>query len=514
MFMTADESQAIRQHIPGLACLFVFMLGWSGAAQIARSEEAALLRGRANPRLPVRVQVVDPQGRPVRGAVVRARGLRTKAERVSWHSWIPERHGEPATGETNIDGLVELTYPKFVLEELETGEVDWLVDHADYVVTADDLKVDADLGVVKLRRGHRIAVTAVRGDTGDRILSDLFAVLSGGSFNDVWKMYRNGTLVSRTVARDRNRLRIVHLPDDGPALFSRVVNPADSGNSQRVLLRNIPLFPGTRLQGRLSDTVPRPVPNGHVAVRVMQHAGIRQSEKRLNWRHWVPIQADGSFVVESLPADSIAQIIAVCDGWISSRASPESLEYVGLAEFRGQVHHNRVTPQVFPVVGEEVSCEISMEQAASCRVSVVTMSGVPIEHAAVSLWPNQMWLSGGSQLVGAGFCTDRFLKLTADQQRLLQHWSSWQMFEELGVMKSLGNVYQQTTDANGVAVIRLLPGGTAEHPRHESILVEHHDYEQPPYDGLHRSTSVELLRDRTAEVTVRMDPKGTTVIGR
>ncbi len=74
----------------------------------------------------------------------------------------------------------------------------------------------------------------------------------------------------------------------------------------------------------------------------------------------------------------------------------------------------------------------------------------------------------------------------------------------------------KTSGPDGVVVIDTLPGGVDGKPKSGSIGVMHELYEQPVSDAqrMRRNTSVMLIQGETTEITIKMDKKGTKVIGK
>jgi len=131
--------------------------------------------------LTAKVQVVDPDGNPIEGASVEPSGLRTKAEPGSHWFWSPEKFGEPPKKETDSSGNVEMPYPKYVREKLETGQVTWLVTHPDFILFRKDFGVDADPAVIQMERGFKIAAYAIDQESGERLTKSLYAVAGSAS---------------------------------------------------------------------------------------------------------------------------------------------------------------------------------------------------------------------------------------------------------------------------------------------------------------------------------------------
>ncbi len=418
-------------------------------------------------RLPFRVRVVDNENSPVAGVTVRTRGLWMKVGRGARFEWTPERHGPPSTALTDSYGVASLVYPKWTADRLATGLVECSFDHPAFVQLRAAVRVDYDAAQIRLQPGVRLAVTATRGESDNRIKQHLYGLLCGHRYETEWKLFSNGTLVSRTVAPKRDRLRVVHLPTDGLPLWSDLLNPDRADIGTRVMLRDVPLTPGMRLTGQLSGRVPRPISNGYVAIVATQHTGMRDSQRSMQWRDWKPIDASGSFEFPSLPREGFVQLFAFCDGWNSASPSPEDLEKVGLAEFRADLQRPQWYPQVFRLHKGERSCEIPMNMTAECRVRLVAADGTAVSNATVTADPQQTWISGETEPAGSGFSMARLMRLPVVQQALVQNDPGHAQWADAAVRISSQQKYQQKTDDDGRAVIVDLPiarsGGPGTH---------------------------------------------------
>lgn len=438
--------------------------------------------------LTCRVLVVDPDGNPVQEATVYCTGMRTRIEPGSHWGWSLESHGPLPKLKTGEDGIAEMPYPKYVAEKLETGKMTWTVEHPDFVAFRQDRSVDDDPAEITLSRGFRIAVTAVNGETGEKIKNDLYAVIGGPRAD--WKLAKSGMLVSPMFAKKNTTMRICQLVDGQQTLFSESIK-IEPGDRSRVLLKNLKLSVGTRVEGKLDESVERPVTNGHVSVVIVRKMQENDWQTRWDWYDKTPILEDGSFVFESLPSDEVLQMIPVCDGWVPSKPTKESV----LQHFPNEVQrlemHNRVLPQLIELHGEKVTAKLMMKKSTSVQVTVKGPAGDPLLGANVSMWPNQIWFDGGSQILGSGF---------SQRERLVKSRAGEWEFNRV-------NRFNDTTDQHGIAVINNLPAGSTE-----SISVSHDDYDMP-ISGERRSMRVDLKPGVVAEVTINMQMKGTDALG-
>ena len=482
------------------------------------ADEGANVNSTKPELLPIVIRVTTADDEPIEGAVVRVYGLRTRAERASHYGWNPKSHGLNEDLFSDAEGKVEIWYPKYVTERLETGEISLLVDHEEFKSVTQDSPVDKGPIVVRMTRGRRYSLHAINGTTDDLIVKNLFCELSGGAGTNEWRLLDDGTLRSRAVALERDFLRVIFLPDDGPAMFS---SPLFLGNQPELIrdchLPNIRVEPGRHIHGILDDTVPRPIKNGHVVLKAVNTISRKDADSRLAWNDWAPIDAEGKFHFDSVPRDSIVMIVAVCDGYLSSAAIPEELEAAGIegedaAAFQSA---SMILPLVIRLKDDLDNWTVPMLPTATCRVTVQDSEGSPLPGADVYSNPNQMFPGIGSNIVGDGHSSAKIYKLSVEEQKRLFLFQSRDEMRKLGVRIDFRNAYSRKTDENGVAVLHTLPGGQSlTHKEH--ISVEHPEYEIPtsPEQPVHRVAQVELLAEETAEITIRMQSKGTDSIGR
>ena len=403
-------------------------------------------------------------------------------------------------------------------ERLETGEISLQVDHEGFTSLTQDFAIDKAPIIVRMKRGRRYSLRAIDATTDKLIDKNLFCELSGDGGTNEWKLLDDGTLRSRTVRLERDFLRVIALPDDRPALFSA---PFYLGNQQEIIpdcsLPDIPVEPGRQIHGLLDDTVPRPVKNGHVVLKAVNTTARGDRDSRLTWSDWAPIDAEGNFHFDSVPRESIVMAVAVCDGYLSSAATPEELDVAGIEGEDAEAFQSsrQILPLVVRLKDDLHDWTLPMLPTSSCRVTVLAPDGSPLPGATVSAWPNQYFPGIGSNVIGDGISNTKALKLSAEQQKQIWAIESQNEMKQLGVRTDFSTAYLQTTDENGVAVLHTLPGGQSSAVK-EEIFVEHRDYEMPtsPDHPLRRYAHVELLAEETTEITIQLQPTGTETIGK
>ena len=440
--------------------------------------------------LTLKVRVLDPDEHPVEGATVIPRGLRTKVERASWWGWRTDRDGDVPEIMSNSEGTAEVPYPKYVMEKLETGELNLYVTHPDFVQFNDDRNVDDRSATVNLNRGFRIAVTAIDADTGERIKTNVNAVVSVPATGN-WEQKKGGILVSPTLKKMDCILRVVHFEEGKPTKFSQRIE-IKPGERSRVLLKDIKLTMGTRVEGKIDDAVPRPIKNGHVSARVDRDV---ESEKpgrnSWNWSDKAAIKEDGTFVFESLPNDEVLQLIPVCDGWVPGKANKSDVLKYFPDEMRQLNNDWAALPQLFKTEGHSVEVVLPMLPAKSVQVTVLGPDGNPLVGTKVACGPNQYWFDGGSQILGANYSTREHM---VSPEYSKTYWKRQRR-------------YGGVTDENGMAVLKNLPDSRLA----RSLSVVHKEYELP-VDGRSREKKFEFAKEGLTEVTLKLQKKGTDVM--
>ena len=267
-----------------------------GSSALVAQEDDATEKPKKKPdveMLECKVKVVDPDGHPVEDAVVYCTGLRSKEEQGSHWGWSDEQWGKVPKIKTDPDGIATMPYPKMLSEEMTTGTMTWSVDHSDFVSYRRDHLVDDDPARIELERGFRIALTTVD-DTGEKITERLYAV---GSFagGGKWEVKENGTLVSGVMKKQDGVLRVVCFQKDKPTLFSDEIE-IKPGDKSRVLLKNIQLSLGCRVEGKLDDSVTRPIKNGYVIASINKNPNPSDHRSAWHWSDEAKISKDGTFV--------------------------------------------------------------------------------------------------------------------------------------------------------------------------------------------------------------------------
>ena len=482
--------------------------------------------------LPVRVVAAD--GQPVAGAVVNPWALRCSQGHGMWQLKGLGR-SEPPTLTTDGEGRATVPFPKFAEpdERVLTTQVTLSIDHPEFAyITFEFIDIprkETDDHVVTLNRGAPVELLPVQNGK-PAALEGLYVTWSDSRS---WKPE-----VSPTVTDDRS-LRIPPIAAGaGQTLLVRLKGERATHFSQitdldlvpgETLKKTVELRPAIRIEGALSDNVPRPVKNGRLIAQTLPRDVERED---VQWSTWAPMAADGTFVIESWPADEAMQIIALCDGylaesgdapsvvknprvsrrWINdaifaARALPHRLERAAktspnganlnaLAEVARSVTANIygdpfLRPQVFEATAFGKRLELRMTPAVRCEIETVNEEGAPIAGVTVMSNPNVGWWNHGSQVYCSSFVRGEQLLLKRDYEAARDD--------------SLPKAYHTASDADGRCVLELPVG-------RESLYAEHDDYELPIVQG-RREQKVMLMPGETAHATLVLQAKGAERLG-
>jgi len=457
------------------------------------------------PRNPIAViEVVDAGGKPIPGATVKPYALRPKpAGGQSGHYvWTKDRHDvSPEPVVTNEAGIVNVPYPMFVVERVETGKITVSIKHPEYISDTRDIVVstspprgapwrvlmnfiinrtDGEAGATQtnrivLKRGELVILKP--SETLESV-TELYAQTSseGWHDNDFWDRSQPGVVVSRKHAPGVHTVRLIGLNEDNELMFSETLNITIKHcvtNSVSLALK-----PSRTVRGKLSEDVPRPVVNGRVVVNIVP-AGRTSRDPILRWHAWTSVNDDGSFEMPSLPAGDL-EVIALCNGFIS-------------VDGPGQRQSSVIRyPQKHTIGANDLDIVIDMEPTARLEVTVFDDNGRLLEGARVSTWPNVCWHNYGSTI----FCSSIYKSVDL----LRQPHEDQDDF--------LGDIpagFFGISDANGVAVLSNVPA------RQTSFAVEHKDYVLPKFGiggaAARRQASMVLEPGALTRTTVVLEPR-------
>jgi hypothetical protein len=338
--------------------------------------------------------------------------------------------GPPTAHRTNADGIAEVDYPEMIAGTVLCTSIDAIVSHPDYIraiarVTVSESK---DFEVI-LKQGVSFKLKAV--DEDGKPLSKPFSVImSGETPPENWNDLGTGTIESKAIPNGDHQAMIVMPGTDGKTCFSEplFIRVGEKDREKGVLLEDVEVYTGTRLTGKISDKVPRPIRDGQVMAlqapmpfEDKQNVGI----ETLRWGEWVPIREDGSFEFVSLPRSGKIQMIAKCDGFVGKRGftNDESFDI------------------------EELETNVTLEMTPTIDVEIVVTdnAGLPISGASVGSSPNQLWAGWGSQILGTKWKSIDEVVARLDPTKSVPE-------REMAFRD-----FSSKTDAEGIARIRNLP---------------------------------------------------------
>ena len=91
----------------------------------------------------------------------------------------------------------------------------------------------------------------------------------------------------------------------------------------------------------------------------------------------------------SIPRGGDLQVIGICDGWLSSTNIAEANDHF-------------IMGQLFKPDKDKSQTELTleMEKTGSLELTVLQPDGAPLTSGEIASWPNQLYLKGGSTLLG------------------------------------------------------------------------------------------------------------------
>ena len=374
-----------------------------------------------------RILVVGPDDKPIANASFKAWGLNTS------YFWPTKQMGPPTAHRTNADGIAEVDYPEMIAGTVLCTSIDAIVSHPDYIRAIARVTVSESKDFeVKLKQGVSFKLKAV--DEDGKPLSKPFSVImSGETPPENWNDLGTGTIESKAIPNGDHQAMIVMPGTDGKTCFSEplFMRVGEKDREKGVRLEDVEVYTGTRLTGKISDRVPRPIRDGQVMAlqapmpfEDKQNVGI----ETLRWGEWVPIREDGSFEFVSLPRSGKIQMIAKCDG------------FVGKADDRGFT-----IGESFEIDETETKVTLAMEPTIDVEIVVTDKAGLPISGADVGFNPNQLWAGWGSQILG-----EKWKSIDEVDARL-------DPTKSVPESEMTFRVFSSETDAEGIAKIQNLP---------------------------------------------------------
>ncbi len=321
--------------------------------------------------------VVDAYDVPVPDAEIRFRSMRSESSAWGWSL-------EPASVVTDTEGHARLRLPdqQFVDMPIQWFRFDVL--HPRFAPLQHEAAARSGTVRLVLEPGVFVIATGWIGSP-DNVVADVVVTMDDASklAPQDWTPLRDGRLACSRLQSGPHVLFLAHEDGDGRKWFSRLVDVELAAGEQREL--HVELHPARQVRGMLDPVVPRPVEHGRVAVAFHNARAGWEAPGVFDMRT-VEVAADGSFVLEGAPPHFL-DVVAVCDGWTSTRIPPSSD-----CGREGSLH------QFAP---EQLANEllVPMHPAAALEVTFVDPDGRPLPDASVTLHPNVRWNAGFSTIL-------------------------------------------------------------------------------------------------------------------
>lgn len=435
----------------------------------------------------VDVKVQDAGGQPVAGAEVTPASLRTDLDPGSSFSWRLE-FGEPTPVRTDTQGIAKLAYPRYVRERMSTSIVVVGVRHPAYATREwIDYPVDSSSKPIVLQPGIVLRVSGYLEE--GKPVTPVHAQLAGTPQTE-WTTTEDGTLERRDLQAGEHCIQLVHRDASGAIYFSEPFTfTTKPGVVSEYALR---LQPSLRLTGALDDTVPRPVKDGWVEVRV-RPATLVSREGNLpglvEWHTSADVKDDGTFELGNLPPGH-ATAIAACAGAVSFNPGdngPSEAQVVELPASPGEA---------------SAGTTIHMAATATARILAKDTEGKPVPDLSFQCWPNISYFERTATIFGRSTLDTAQIAFMSKEE-LSRH----QRVAETGTpWRNLGD-FAAVTDAGGIATLTALP------PWYTTFTLASDTYDLPIQLPGRREQSLELSPSGVTEVTVQVLPKGATQLG-
>ena len=356
------------------------------------------------------IQVLDENEEPVVGADVRL-SFQQDGQVPSPKNWL-------IAAKTKEQGILTVEAP------LEANKV-YMTIVADGFSEFRDQRPAIGESKIRLKRGRIIRIRAFD-QTGD-LLRKTVPMLAGnhGHWGSEFTPQADGTVKSPPIELNRRLMRVVTATQNGLLLFSDLIDLETAQPGADGVI-DVLLKPGVRITGKLDDSVPRPVGEGYVQLRVCEGPNHRlemptsevSDRPASPWRNsWIwedsaAVQPDGTFVFESVPSGGLAQIHAIVDGFMSANPPIDELSKLLRAHNGGDIKTSEalrrylsgvnIWPQMVPVDSESVEVLVKCRPTASCNLRILDPSGKPVSGAAVSFHLNATTIFSGAFPPGLG----------------------------------------------------------------------------------------------------------------
>ncbi|HEV2328549.1 MAG TPA: M56 family metallopeptidase [Verrucomicrobiae bacterium] len=470
----------------------------------------------------VLVEVQDTNGKPIEGAQIAPFGFRVKGRHsADGYGWRTNVFGPKETAITGPDGRAYVRYAVMgIPEEKEyTGALIFSVTHTEYsTVTIQDYPVDETNAPIQMVRGGTLMVAAYYG--GQRVTDLVPNLADEGVRAEDWLKQAGGILVCHKLSPGGHLIQLMGRLPSGEIVYSGTalvtvtpgkvnhvmleMNSEASGvaivmgkNEEKGLL-TFDMKPGIRLEGRLEDAVPRPVKNGRVMIdiRPPEYPATNVIDDfydldakyggRSPWHSYRPINADGTFVFESVPPGE-ADVVVLGDGFATKS---EGQLYDRYPDGAMKKNSGLTIPQSFPLTAPVTSITVKTEPTATLEFTATNKKGQPIDNVWVGMFPSAFRMRG------------------------MYGWtrtSSEAPFREIAPLPDLRYAYSGQTGPDGMLVIRNIPAEAQD-----SLDIDSEHYQVPlqdPKGWRDRHVRTQFEPGMTNSMVMVMEPKGKDYVG-
>jgi hypothetical protein len=298
-----------------------------------------------------------------------------------------------------------------------------------------------------------------------------------------WLMQPDGSWACHKISPGGHLIQLMGRRPSGEIVYSEpALITAEPGKASQLTLE---LRPGIRLEGRLDDAVPRPVKNGQVmiSIRPPEYPAMNviddfydldaKNGGRSFWHSYRPINADGTFVFESIPPGE-ADVVVVGDAFATKSEGQLYNRVAGvLKESPGLT-----IPQSFPLAAPVTQITVKTELTATLEFTATTKKGKPLDDIWVGMYG---WAKGSSEAP----------------------------FREIAPLPDLA--YSGKTGPDGTVIIRNIP---AEAERGLDVNSDHYQVPLQDKKGWRdRWVRLRFEPGVTNKVEIAMEPKGADYIG-
>lgn len=442
--LAADQPETARSNNQGPADSEQVKEQAEPSPKIRRPNRADIDLSKTHPKI---VHVVDDNQQPIAGATVRVSWWDDKDGNSIGIGYSPDDLG-PSTNEA---GEVTIQVPQGATRGHISAQADGYANAGEQIWLGGE-------PTIQLQKGRIVRVMAI--DTAGIPLPDALPLLEKSrrwprEFEAVAD--RPGLFVSPVVEPERRWMRVVAANGNGPTLFSDLIDVNAPNKTEEDGTIVATLRPGIRLEGRLDDSVPRPLSNGCVELYINEGANHRiEPGTAWTWQDTAEVAEDGTFLFESLPPGGHVQLVALVDGFQSVKPTPEALRSYLEKHNAGEPslvdgavkRSDDFWPQLFPLPADKEGLHVELPCIAtsSVDVTVIDPQGQPIEAATVSFNPNGFFLGGELFIPGAELFTEA-RRLKSANLTTVPPFHTWAMASFLAV----------ETGADGIAHVRNLP---------------------------------------------------------